>query len=62
MCSRTGGPTGLYKQVNSLKGEVSSLKFRLKIQTYMLIFLLVICLLLICHRGHQGMRMLYLGH
>ncbi|XP_059435272.1 uncharacterized protein LOC132168176 isoform X1 [Corylus avellana] len=44
----------LYKQVHSLKCEVSLLRGKLKIQTYLLVFLLVICVLLICLRlmGH----------
>jgi hypothetical protein len=40
---------GLYKQVNYLKGEVSLLRARPKIQTYILVFSLVISVLLFCH-------------
>jgi hypothetical protein len=38
----------LYKQLHYLKGEVSSLRVRLKIQTYLLVFSLVVCMLLFC--------------
>ena len=55
---------GLYKQVRFLKDEVSSLKVRLKIQTYILVFSLVLCLELICHQliRHRGIKLLCLGH